>query len=94
MKESAPAELEPKLERHLAVVLAAIFERGDLEQSFDRAEVGHDHLPLAHRAVEEILAQRFVRRGVLEDAAAGDARGLDSGAFQQFAPATRPIPDR
>src|SRR3954469_12634477 len=34
--------LERDLERHLAVVAAAEIKSGDLERTFDRAEVGHD----------------------------------------------------
>jgi hypothetical protein len=67
-------------------MLAAIFEAGDLEQPFDRAEIRHDHLKVAHRAGEEIRPQGLVRGRILEDAAARDARGLHACALQKLAP--------
>src|SRR5680860_373549 len=80
--------LQAELETHLTVMLPAIFERGDLERALDRAEIRHDHLPIAHGARKEILAQRLIRRGVLEDAAAAEPRRLDAGAFQKLTPAS------
>jgi hypothetical protein len=55
-----------------------------LKRALDRAEVRHDHPPLAHCAVEEILAERLVGARILEDAVAGDARRLDAGTFEQL----------
>ncbi len=61
-------------------------ERGDLEETFDGAEVGDDDLPVADGAVEDIGADSCVRCGVLEDAGASDAGALDAGAGEQLAP--------
>jgi hypothetical protein len=66
-------------------VLPAIFEGRDLKRALHRAEIWHDNPPVAHRAVEEILAERLIGRRILEDAAAGNARRLDAGAFQELA---------
>ena len=68
--------LETEIKGHLAVVLPDIFEGRDLKRALHRAEIWHDNPPVAHRAVEEILAQRLIGRRILEDAAAGNARRL------------------
>jgi len=72
--------LETEIKGHLAVVLPDIFEGRDLKRALHRAEIWHDNPPVAHRAVEEILAERLIGRRILEDAAAGNARRLSRNA--------------
>ena len=53
----------------------------------DRAEIRHDDLEVAHRAVEEDLAHEGIRGLVAEQAGAGNRGALDAGAAEQLAPA-------
>ena len=94
LRRSSEAEracgLKSHVEADLAVVLAGIFEARDLKRPLDRSQLRNDHLPVPHRAIEEILAHSLIGARILEDAVAGDARGLDAGAVEKLAPA----PDR
>src|SRR6185437_15900123 len=76
---------ERKRDLHFAVIRAVILQRGDLERAGHGAEV-RDHDPeIRQRLVEERSSQRFVARGILEHAAAGERGGFDA-RIQQFAP--------
>src|SRR5215217_4662392 len=74
------------LERDLAVMLAAVFEARDLERAFDAAEIRHDDLVAADLAVEEDLAHKGVRAGVLEDPGARQRGAPNAGPGQKLAP--------
>jgi hypothetical protein len=60
-----------------------------MERTLDGAEVGHHHLTVVDRAVEECLSNQRVGTGVLKQAASRQRRAPDAGAREQLAPAVR-----
>ena len=78
---------ERDVEGEFVVVLAGVFERGDLEQAGARAEAGNDDLPAADSTGERELLHQHIGLGILKDAFAGEAGVLLAGAVEQFAPA-------
>src|SRR5918993_585123 len=78
---------EGHLETDLAGMVAAVFERGDLERPLDAAEIRDDDLIGPHVAVEEYLPQARVRGLVLEHAGAGDRGAAHAGLAEELAPA-------
>ena len=81
-----PGTFQRQIERHFAVMLTAEIQRCDLKRPFDRAEVRHDHLPVANDAVEHLITHRRIGRRIFEHTLPSDARVFRARARKQFAP--------